>query len=429
MRRDRTRRAAACVATAGVAIAGVAAIAQPGLAHADPAPGVELGAAVRLRYETADAAFLGPPIAESSDVLLTRALVDFTARSAQGTGVHVQFGWHDEAGRRPRPSPTDVDGLDVQQAYVDLRLGATAQLRAGRQEIVLGSARLVGVRESPNIRRSFDGAQLTWHTGAWTVRALELAAVTVAPGAFDDSTDRGIRLDGLYATRDAGDAAPAIDVYALRYRNERARYAPGSGAERRWSFGTRVFATRAALDCNFEAIVQTGSFGTRSIRAWTIASDTGWTFRDLRFAPRLGLKANVTSGDRDPSDGRLGTFNALFPNLSYFSEAATIAPQNHADVQVSATLQPAAGWTVRIGVDRFWRTTANDAVYRANGAPYAVAGSDRDVARQATLDVVWRTGTALELKAGVVRWQPAGALVEAGAHRTWFGMLSVLARA
>jgi hypothetical protein len=403
-------------------------VATSAVARADEAPGLTADASVRLRFESTDASFLGPPSPAPGSVLLTRVLAGVAARSPSGVGAFVQLGWHDEAGREPGPVPTDVDGVDVQQAYVDFAWSKNAQLRIGRQELVLGSARLVSVRESPNIRRAFDGATLALSAGPWRVKLLALATVNTASGAFDDRTQYGIRLDGAYATRVAPNAGPSADLYLLRYRNEHARYAIGTGRERRESFGVRVFDARGRLDYNFEAIAQSGTFATRGIRAWTFASDTGYTFRDARFAPRVGLKANVTSGDRDPGDRRLGTFNPLFPNLAYFSEAATIAPQNHQDLQLSVTLQPARDWTARLGVDRFRRTTASDAVYRGNGVPYVVTGADRRVARQETLDLGWRPGAAIELKASALHWTPAAPLARSGAGATWFGMVSVLIR-
>jgi hypothetical protein len=52
----------------------------------------------------------------------------------------------------------------VHQAFVEVKLPNAADsvfhLRVGRQEINLGSSRLVGIREGPNVRQSYDGGRL-----------------------------------------------------------------------------------------------------------------------------------------------------------------------------------------------------------------------------------------------------------------------------
>lgn len=52
----------------------------------------------------------------------------------------------------------------------------------------------------------------------------------------------------------------------------------------------------------------------------------------MPFRPRLGLRADIASGDEDPSNPDLQTFNPLFPKGAYFSEAALIGPANFIDL-------------------------------------------------------------------------------------------------
>jgi hypothetical protein len=81
-----------------------------------------------------------------------------------------------ESGRPGGPSPVDENRLDVQNAFLELRPGTiggvTPVARLGRQEVRLGSGRLVDPREGPNVRRTFDGARLVLERGAWTLNGL-----------------------------------------------------------------------------------------------------------------------------------------------------------------------------------------------------------------------------------------------------------------
>ncbi len=96
-----------------------------------------------------------------------------------------------------------------------------------------------------------------------------------------------------------------IDLYWLGYERDRGRFAAAQGREHRHSFGTRLFGSAKNWDWNLEAVFQIGHIGSQTISAWTVASDTGFTFTALPWSPRPGLKADIASGDKNPSDGRL----------------------------------------------------------------------------------------------------------------------------
>jgi hypothetical protein len=63
-------------------------------------------------------------------------------------------------------------------------------------------------------------------------------------------------------------------------------------------------------DFDYEGLWQFGTFGSADIRAWTVASETGYRFPNVPLKPRFSLKADVSSGD-DPRTNTLGTFNPL----------------------------------------------------------------------------------------------------------------------
>jgi hypothetical protein len=83
--------------------------------------------------------------------------------------------------------------------------------------------------------------------------------------------------------------------------------------------------------------------------------------------PRIGLKANIASGDGNPADPDLGTFNALFPKGAYFSDADLIGPANFMDLHPSVTLALTKRLSVTTDVDAFWRESLNDGVYGISG--------------------------------------------------------------
>src|SRR5258706_15727140 len=68
----------------------------------------------------------------------------------------------------PRPS-LDEEKMYGHQGFVDLGLWKSGReslmLRGGRQEIAFGSQNLVSTRDGRTLRRSVDGARLTWGKG------------------------------------------------------------------------------------------------------------------------------------------------------------------------------------------------------------------------------------------------------------------------
>src|SRR5260370_2838381 len=94
--------------------------------------------------------------------------------------------------------------------------------------------------------------------------------------------------------------------------------------------------------------------------------NAGYTW-DAPFQPRLGLKTGVTSGDDNPKDGHLGTFDALFFKSGYFNDASLVRPQNIISVHPNFTVHPLPNVTIDGGVSPFWRFSRHDAVYAVPG--------------------------------------------------------------
>ena len=78
-------------------------------------------------------------------------------------------------------------------------------------------------------------------------------------------------------------------------------------------------------DFDYEGVWQFGTFGSANIRAWTLASDTGYTIPTWRLKPSFSVKADISSGD-NPKTNTLGTFNPLFPIGNYFGVLADTGP-------------------------------------------------------------------------------------------------------
>lgn len=344
---------------------------------------LSLGGEIRQRYEYTHNPLFGADPQDESGVWLQR----YALHGDLSLGRHVRiFGQLSSAlasGRAGGPSPVDENELALQNGFVDLSvpLGRDAELtlRGGRQELQFGSGRLVDVREGPNVRRTFDAARAIFEIPGWKVEAIAARPQLPRQGVFDDETSDDQALWGVYATggTDLLPSGGAFDLYYLGFEDDAGTFVQGTARERRHSVGARFHGEERGWDWNSEAIYQFGSFGDGDISAWTVASETGFTFEDKPWRPRAALSANIASGDDDPADSDLGTFNPLFPRGNYFSEAAVLGPRNFFNLHPFVTVHPTDAWSLTADMNFFWRLDKNDGVYAPSGQPIrGPSGSD-----------------------------------------------------
>ena len=342
-----------------------------------------LGAEVRARYEHYRNNEFGDAALPDEGYELFRALPYADLRFGSRVRVFTQLNLTDAHRDESSVGPVDDTGTELLQGFVETSFGSPQDrqwtLRAGRQVMALGRQRLISARYGANVLRSFDGAFLSSQSPRLRVDAFFARPVRNELGSFNDHTDRYRRMWGLYATlsEPAGVPDTGVDLYYLHLSNTHARYNQGSGAETRNTLGVRYFGDRYGWSWDHEAIYQFGDFAGASIRAWWLASDVRYRFDQVRWRPRLGLKASVISGDRDPDDPDLQTLNAYFSWGKYFGEAGLIGPSNLINLHPSLTLDLGSGWSVSAAAIFYWRESLDDGVYGVAGNQLRMADESR----------------------------------------------------
>jgi hypothetical protein len=139
-------------------------------------------------------------------------------------------------------------------------------------------------------------------------------------------------------------------------------------------------------------------------------------------SPRLGLKADVISGDGNLNDNRLETFNPLFPKLPYFNEANNIAPSNLLDLQPNVTLTFANNLTANVAWNPLWKQREADAFYAPPLTPVnGTSGSaGRFIGQQVSALLEWQATEHLSVAATYVHFTPGNALKQASRPRRRF---------
>ena len=391
-----------------------------------------LGGQIRERVEAYQPSFFGLPGGPSFTSYATRLLVDADLHLGPRFRAFTELGSFWEDGREPASRPIDVGHLELQQGFVELVAASGPRFRltfrVGRQELPIGSGRLVSIRDASNVRLSFDAAKVIWEKGGQ--QAIELAfgrPVDPKPGVFDSVTSRREWFwYGDWTIRSTQRRLPNAELFVLGREQDRAVYARGPGRETRHTVGGRLWGRLAPIDYSVQASYQFGSFGSADIRAWGVASDTGWTIAGAPGRPRVGLRADIASGDRAET-GILRCFNAPYPALNYFSEAAIFAPANAYDLHPYVQAEPVRKLVAGAGVDFLWRLERTDAIYRAGGGILVPAGASagRFVTAITQFEATWLPLPQIGLRAAMV-WASTGQVLrDVGGRNSRFLLLAV----
>lgn len=389
---------------------------------------VIFGGSLRERVEIQRNPRLGRSGIEDQTVVLHRLLVHADWQPDPSLRIKVELGNHSVVGNNgPRP-PVFRNDLDLHQGFVEWTPLTGWRARIGRQEVALGSGRIIAVRDQPNIRRAFDGARITGEFGAISLDALVLRPVENREGVFDDRTNPDEAIWGLGLAHDVPGGLGRIEATFLQSSQRDARFADGSGRELRRSLGLRAVRSEGDLQWDWEGWLQSGRVGEQSIEAWTIATQTTYGASHWPVGLRLGIRANIASGDERAGDGTIGTFNALYPRLNYFSEAAAIAPANIMDLHPWIELSPVPRTRVSLEWNSLWRHRRADAVYLAPFVVTPVAGDARFIANQVNMVGTWQIGQGLELRSSWTRFWPGDGLRTAGARTQNLFVLQITLR-
>ncbi|MDP3856786.1 MAG: alginate export family protein [Stagnimonas sp.] len=380
---------------------------------------LSFGGQWRLKPVSFDAPLFGLGAAGADGYVYQRLNLHADWQAGPRFRAYLEIGDARVWGKKAAPAVIDANHTDLQLGFVDFRAPvsqAQLRLRLGRQELMFDSAqRFVALREGPNVRRAFDGALLDGALGDWTLSAFHLAAVEYRnTDPFDDRSDSGIDFSGLRLRRAFPSAQ--VDGYWYRYSRDQAAFGGQRARERRDTVGAQSTGRAGAFDWDLEAAWQTGDFGAAPVRAWAFGSVLGYSLEEMPWRSRLGLQFDAASGDRRAGDGRLDTFNPLFPKAAYFSQAGLTDFANLVHAGAFLILRPSAGSSFGIAAGHMARQSRADAAYAQPLLPIPRStGDDKDIGDYLRLNASYRVNRHLTLSGEFLRYRPAPSLRRVGA--------------
>jgi hypothetical protein len=340
---------------------------------------LSVGGEARLEFAAFNHEDWGKTGLGRNDFLLQRYDVHADLHFSRSLRIFVQLRSALENGRKNGPRPIDEDQLNIQNLFADVKLwnrsSSSLTLRGGRQELNYGAGRLISVREGPNARLYFSGLKAMYADEYISTDFFAMEADNVNSGVFDNRLSRQLNLWGMYSTASLGKSTK-LDFYYIGNRKDSVTFDEGTEDERRHTAGARLWKNDAGFVYDIEAAYQFGKFGHSQIRAWTASFDLGYIFAGLKSKPSIGIRNDYISGDRSRADGKLETFNPIYPKGGYFGFDPQVGPVNLIDIHPYGSIKISPALTLLCDVVFNWRFSLNDGVYRPSGSfNFSGAGS------------------------------------------------------
>jgi hypothetical protein len=286
------------------------------------------------------------------------------------------------------PLPIDVDHGDLLNAFVDVNVLCMQDyplyVRLGRQELLLGSERLVSPLDWANTRRTFQGIS-AFRQG----EKFDVTAFAVQPVGIPNNTNAGDTSGRFASVNDEENfygvwttyrpkKGQAVDLYWLDYNNANSNAGTGAngvtGAFNVYTVGSRAAGDYKGFLWDFEGMYQWGHWVNQEISAAAYTTAVGYNLAKAPWNPTYWVSWDWASGNHNPNGPEHGTFNQLFPfNHYYFGQMDLIGRQNIEDFNMQLSLWPTKWTLVNLQYHALWLDSPSDALYSPSGAVLRVS--------------------------------------------------------
>jgi len=342
-----------------------------------------LGVEDRLRYESqtgiglrreADDGFLVQRLHLSADIRPSSKIRFFVqGQDARAVGVSEVI-----------PRGNLKDRLDLRQGFVQIGDAKNWgwDLTVGRQELIIGSEKLIGVNRWANLPRTWDMARLGLQRGEDRVEVFAASVVRVHPTDFDE-VRAGENVHGIHGQLRSLLPGQLFEPVVLWRTRPRVTDELGFIADSDiWTYGFRLSDDQDwPWEYELELQGQSGSFGRDDLRAWRMVGLAGHTWKGRKWQPRLFAEYTFSSGDERRGDGKIGRFDAL-PARAHRIWGITdqVGGRNSKILLTGLHLKPSKAWQLELDHYAFWLATPTDDLYRHNGNRYLALPSDNTAA-------------------------------------------------
>lgn len=289
----------------------------------------------------------------------------------------------------------DASETYLREAFVEVQelFDQPLTIKLGRGLVpALGDQRLFSALDPwANVPRIWDGVQVTYAPKGWWVTgfASNLREANVQTPRGDEHDD--FWLTGLYASCRLIEKHE-LDAYFVWRNLSDDIFANQAGTRtgdrEDYTAGARLKGETGPLGYSGEAVLQWGSQAGERVQAFAAAAKSWFTQKlDEDSKLRLGVEYAFASGDQDPTDGVVETFDPIFPfGHFYHGHMDLMLWRNMHAVSAQAAVFPLPWVSLHLDGHVFWLDERADAWY----------GVGRTQRRDPTGDAGSHVGTELD---------------------------------
>lgn len=349
---------------------------------------LDLGGQYRLRYQNEHNMRGLGLTGVDDDFLLRRLRLYANWKATDDVRVYAEYLSANSDFEDFLPRSIEDNPHEIQNLFVDLRLAADDEGelwgRAGRQELLYGSQRLISPLDWANTRRTFDGAKLYYSEEDWDLDGFWVRPIFGEPQSLDspDGTQEFYALWWTYR----GVPLHVYELFWIGY----ADYAAPFAAADSFKFQTAGGHWKGERDGwlgEVEGAYQFGKFGSLDHSAGFFTIGGGRSLSELPGKPVVWLYFDWASGDDTIGNG----FNQLFPlGHKYLGYMDFFARTNIEDLNLLVETTPADDWKCLLWWHIFHLQNPNDVPYRINGTPFVTTpGGNPYLGQELDLLVTW----------------------------------------
>ncbi len=323
--------------------------------------------------------------------------------------VYVEFINSQSFNHDLAPLSNDRNFSDLLNAFIEVKTASIADenvyTRIGRQQMLLGSQRVISPLDWANTMRTFEGVRSYRRSEKFDIDLFWMQPVIPNAQKFD-SVDRHQNFAGIYTTyRPAKDQI--LDTYYL-YLGDNDTRSPTVGPLVRGPYDYHTLGFRYAGKSNqilskcekneflwdFENMYQMGSRGDGDIAAGNASNGLGYHFGEVPLNPTFWVYYDYATGSNSVQG--TNTYNQYYPlGHYYFGWLDYVGRANIEDLNFQMYLYPTKWITFNTQYHIFHLANARDALYNTGGAvsrssPNGAAG--RDVGSELDFIVNWHLG-------------------------------------
>lgn len=287
-----------------------------------------------------------------------------------------------------------VNEIDLRQLFFEIDKPVEEiplTVKVGRQELSYGDERFVGPLNWTNTARVFDAVKLVYDPWDWLQLDTFFSQMVRNETKKADKTVHDDNFYGFYAAyKKIKDHM--IDTFLfIRNNRDHSLVSERTGIRgdlKEYTFGNRLKGKRGPVDYGTEYALQFGRRAHDKIEAWAFHQELGYTVLKRWGTPRVYAEYNHASGDRNPTDGIVSTFDNLFPtNHNKYGLIDFLSLKNMNDVMLGTSVKPHAKLHLASEFHWFFLDAKESAWFNASGGVFRAANANADTQLGEELDL------------------------------------------